>query len=540
MQPGDESSARRLRAGAPRLVTALVLVALAALALLLFERATAKYGLHVSPDSVRYAELADLLARDGLSVLFRDDNRYEGYLFSRDMVPITNRYTPPAYSLAIAAIQAACGCDPYQAMHLAHRGMFVTLPLLVFLAMRLGFRARTRAAIVAALASILGPSVAMGSRALSEAPFCLLVTALAWTTATYLRRPRVLLAVCAGAVVAVAYYVRATGVFLAPLPLATIALLAWRGRDGGMLLRHGGACAVAMCVPIGAWMLRNQVMLGIAAGEYPAQRSSFLGNCERAAAVIGHWFLPSASNGLAAIAGGATGLVAAVAVGAVWRMARHARDPRLADLAPWPGVLACLYLLGSLVSASVYRFDALNDRLLWPIHVPLLLSICAAMDAVAWRRVRPRVLSWIAAAVGLAMLIGAARVALRAAKHQARAGAGGWSSDKYVRTELYDWLAGNRSRLAGQRVFTNAPDELSFHHEIGSRFLPVSADAIEPVTVPSDSRHPIWSEDAFWIVWWNGVRTSYVTHPDALRETHALRELHASEAGTVWECRRIR
>ncbi|MBM4247424.1 MAG: hypothetical protein FJ148_27160, partial [Deltaproteobacteria bacterium] len=170
MQLGDESSARRLRVGAPRLVTALVLVALAALALLLFERATAKYGLHVSPDSVRYAELADLLARDGLSVLFRDDNRYEGYLFSRDEVPITNRYTPPAYSLAIAAIQAACGCDPYQAMHWAHRGMCVTLPLLVFLAMRLGFRARTRAASVAALASILGPSVAMGSRALSEAP----------------------------------------------------------------------------------------------------------------------------------------------------------------------------------------------------------------------------------------------------------------------------------------------------------------------------------------------------------------------------------
>jgi len=247
-----------------------------------------------------------------------------------------------------------------------------------------------------------------------------------------------------------------------------------------------GFAAVSL-IPLGLWLLRNQLVGHSLREDWPAPQAGLLENARTAwssalfLAVREHATL-SATGVLAIVVGaGTSGLLAARAV--------RRREPALiAYLA-----FASAYLVGLLAIASSVAMDPLNPRFLLPV-VPLLAGVVVLGTREAWcvLSTRPAWLRGLACAPFLIaigayvdMAQGTSRVWVAEIRER---GAGGLSGREWVESPLFAWL--REHPLEGE-VYSNLPELLL--RAAGRRARLVDEASLEATLAEA-------SEPA-WLVW---------------------------------------
>ncbi len=430
-----------------------------------------RLGAGIQGDSVAYLSAARNLAAGRGLRWFNSDGGFE---------PLY--HFPPGYPVLLSAAAFAGGDVRAWARWvdvLCFAGVVLLTGLMAARAMRRADGSSSPFALIfAGLAAMLVattlPLLAVFSRMMSEPPYLLLVTGgMLLLTAAVERardgRSNALLLISAGACWGVAVLMRYAGFYLLPtgaliLGLAAAGTAGLRRRS----IRDAAIFLTAACLPVVAWMIRNQIVAGTATSRHYSFTPPPAEAYDLAVVTLRSWLFRSDAEWLY---GPTVGLLAAFVVvpPVVWIIRR-----RVGRSTPNPAVL-CLWLYAALYLPFIWAARAFADGAI-AFHYRTLGVIYPAVTAlaVAWafgavsailrsRRAADslnsmrgwRVGGWAAVAVGMGFLC-----------VQNVGEAWGWSREAnqygldYAASRWVDspTLAAVEALPPGTRIWTDGPD----------------------------------------------------------------------------------
>ena len=343
---------------------AIALLALAAAAMVLV--ASSRYGAGLTADSVRYVSAARSLAQD-LSYDNYDGSPYTGH--------------PPFYPTVLAAPLALFGVDPTVSAAWINA---LLLAAVVAMGGALSYRMLPQspalAGYAAAAIALALPLVRISLTVWTELLFIALMLGSVFSLLAYLERRQLgslaLLALFAGLACLTRY--------IGPALVLSIAIVLFAAGGGQRRnLAHLAFFVVAALLPLGLWMLRNELVSGTLTGPrggpaYDAwQYMSFMLHTGLL------WFapvpvvLPGQWVAAGALGAGVAGLIALPRPR--WRVERLAQPAGMAV------VFCVVYSAALVVAGSTSALHAADNRLLAPMFIPLILLLMAgAQRAQAW------------------------------------------------------------------------------------------------------------------------------------------------------------
>ena len=449
----------RALGGAPRLSFAIGLLAASTSLLVLVS--TGKYGAGLTPDSIAYLSTAASLATGGGFAQF-------------DGTPYL--HWPPLFPILLAAFGVA-GVTPATAARLLNAlcaGLTVVLTCVW-----LSKRVRPPLVAVAGLSVALSPPLLYSARfALTETTFNLLLLLFLTTLAGYLATGRPAVLYAATAVAAAAALTRFIGVSAA---LTGALFLLARPRHPGRRWRDVAILVAGSALPVAAWMVRSRHVSGTTTGERGAPSETIGANLARSVEIVTGWVFPRVDE-LTVLPGfehiqmalawrlrervlpieeAATlaGLVALAVYCVRSRRGKVAAHDAASETVPAVqlfGIFSLVYWAMLLALAATTRFDAINERLLGPVCVPLFLLIVMVFERVAQQR-PATTRGWAArAAVVVFSLWVTGAAALRADDVYAagRRGAGGFATDAWQTASIWRFV---RDHALPGPVYSNDP-----------------------------------------------------------------------------------
>jgi 4-amino-4-deoxy-L-arabinose transferase-like glycosyltransferase len=387
---------------------------------------TWKYGPGIGPDSIHYLAAAEsLLAGDG----------YRGWDGSPYLL------WPPLFP-TLLALGSLSGLPLPEAARLLNALAFGLTVALTGVWLREWVR-RPRLVLPGTGLVLLSPVlVRVSTMAWTEATFTLFTLAALWGLHRGVRhgdRRGTWLAVgCAAGCAAAAALTRYVGVTVIGTGAAVLFLL---GR-GSPARRAGSALGFAAlsAAPLALWLARNHRV------------SATLTGGRTWAAVTGVRPPLFISPAVAALSLCVALFLALAAAACIARRRAGGETDALAVL-----TLFCVaYFGGILALARQGASNPVDYRLLTPLYVPLVLLAVGLAAHVLERGADARPV-WLG--FGL-FALAAVGVLVRESAAMPREGAGGYATDRWVRSDLLRWLRENP--LPG-RVYSNAPEALHFH-----------------------------------------------------------------------------
>ena len=431
---------RRERSRADRLLFLLPLLGLVVAGSVCIALRTDRLGPGVSPDSVHYMAIAESI------VAGRGYRSYSGS---------PSPQWAPAYPSLLAAGPALGVAVAAWARALNVLG-FALLIAAVGLALRASARSAGPALLGAAAVAVAPPLHLVYSFVWTETAFILWLAAFLVAAPRYLatgrRRDLLVLALIAG----LACLTRYLGVALCA---AALVLVAW-AREGPDRSRgrHAWLLTAVALGPLALWLARNLVVSGTVSGLRAASPEPMRVHLTRLVSIALEWSVPLAiSRRLQAAVVLAVVVTALVAIVAARRRPDDGRGRRLLTLAPALAACAC-YALAVTLAASAIAIDALDDRLLAPLFVPMVIVAALALDQVLAgprRGMLAALRRWglLAAAVGWVTVQAMAVVPL--ALQQRRAGAGVYTDARWVESET---IARLRLMPTAEALYANDTD----------------------------------------------------------------------------------
>jgi hypothetical protein len=478
--------------------------------------ATLRYGIGLTPDSVRYLDGAHSLAT--------------GAGYTANGQAITD--FPPGYSW-ILSLGQHIGVSAIDAARLLSLVAIVaTIALAYILVCR---HVASEGIRVAAMAAIGCSAILLEiyEKALSEHFFVPVLLLFVLVSEKLLRGGR--FAVLVGPLVLLAWAavsLRYAGVVLIIVG-ALVVFVARRSRGTWTALGYAIAYGVvAGSAPL-AWMIRNVDAGSGPLGPRAGASASVYTNVTRVANELSTWV---ATDGAPAIVRRLVLVVvlAVIAVGVGVLATRDLRtDERLAPRLPLVA-LVTIYGIYLVASASVVAFAAINTRLLVPIFVPIVVLVAWLYEEVrpAIRRPATRVaitgaaLAWVALSV-----VWFAGRAVDSAQH----GAGGYASARFHDSQL---LRAVRTLDFSIPTFSNDAPAISFftgkHARAGAektRFQsddPLAGGIRDFVKVVQCQRHVT-------LVWFNPNPRPYMYDPAQLSVFVVLKPVTSSPDGVIYD-----
>lgn len=422
------------------------ILALALVAALLVVIRTWEFGIGLSPDSVHYVSMARKL-------LTGHDT------FAGEHLRAT---WPPLFVLAIAA-PGMVGVDPIDAAAVLNPSILVCICLIS----GLWLYRRTDSGLVslvatAALAFSI-PLTRVSSFVWTEPLFVLLTVGSLVLLDRHFRNDSVIVLLLAALLAALACLTRYAGVAL----LASTVLLMLFNPQMPLKKKAGRTLlySVVAALPLSLWLLRNHLLFGTLAGSRPDGIWSFTENAERVVTSLAKWALAWRTHDLDPLISALpllAGLGFALALGWSSSRSRGIRETvswlKLSD--PFVrilGVYALVYLAFIVTVSTAIRIDRIDNRLLVPVFVPLVLltGFAAARLAALARDDRGRRLgrAFAAAIILFAVSHVAAYVPeLRAAERTGH----GYASRTWQTSASIAWVR----RTGAQQLVSNRVDAL--------------------------------------------------------------------------------
>jgi hypothetical protein len=403
--------------------------------------ATSRYGMGLTPDSVRYLHGADSLAHG------------HGYTAGGDAITDF----PPGYSFLLSLLERV-GFDGLDAARLLSVVCFVTTVALGYVLLRR--HVQNHDVLIGGTVLIACSAVLLQiyDKALSEHAFLVVLLLFVLAAETLLDRPRDLrlLAVMAGLVWA-AFYLRYAGVFLVVVGALLIVISEWSGgssEHARSLVRAGVWSAVALAAPA-VWMVRNVNAGSGPMGSRSAAADSYFANTAHSASEFSTWLAtdgapaPLRSLLFAALVIGVVVLLVLLAQGKVTPPA-HVRSllPLL--------VVVVAYVVYLVVSSSLVAIASINTRLMVPVYIPIVVIgawffewVRSQLGSVPWRRaVNAAAIAWLVLNVGWFGVV---------AVRSARDGAGGYATRHWHGSAI---MSDVRKLDFSLPTYSNAPDAI--------------------------------------------------------------------------------
>ena len=486
------------------------------------------FGVILSADSAHYIATArNLLAGEGLF-------RFDGRLFTQ---------WPPLYPLLLAA--ASLGIfDPLDVAGPLNAVIFGLTVFVVGWYLRQRLESRFLAAWGCLATALAVPLSHWSSRALSDSLFILLATlALVWTD-RFLTDGRLRTLVWAAAFSALAWQTRYIGV--AVPALVGLVLLFQPGTSLAPRVRRVTTYSLIVAAPMGLWLLRNFLTIGEFTAHSPPRDYPVSMVLQDIVDILESWTHWTQIN-----------IAVAVLVPLVYILCRRGSG---GDWRPfWLfGGFALTYLILFILSISllvgIYLEGGIDERLLVPIYIPLLVAGVFALDRVLHHERERRLLgsvgslpvirtmmpekkgSVLAAIVMIVLSLGVAgqvvpnvRVAIEVSRGDLNLR---FNGPRFTGSETLRYVRENL--VSARTYYSNSPTALSLHvggnqeHAFYHR-LPTFHAELEQV----------WSRDGTYVVWFRAWDQHYYDYGEAdLRLLPNLELVAELEDGIVFKVTR--
>ncbi len=491
-----------------------------------------RHGAGISPDSAAYVGTARNLAA-GRGLVSFDDSALTMF--------------PPGFPMILSAGNLF-GVDAATVARWLGAAVFAVEIFLAFVMVRRHVRAAWVAVASAAAVAVSPMALRVSGMAWSEPVFVVVVLGLLIVLEDWMRAERLRLLAAAVALSWLGFLLRYSGIALAAVSL-TVVTLAWLQQRGlkksiGRIALLAGALGA---VPL-AWALRNIAEGTGAFGDRVPSHRGVLTNIGQTIDTMSTWVLPSSlpvAVRIVALAGVVLG-GSAIA----WRRWGKATD-RSADASPEHDgsatrpslipifVYVVVYLVVVIASASATSINGLDERLLYPLFVPLVILVACTADSVfSNARLNSRIRTVLVLGFS-AWLVLQTGLFVKAVHERERDGIGfadlSWQRSPLVR-DVQDL-----PRTA--RLFSNLPEPISYLTRRTVRFGPPRGlpDAVDLRTEPGRLLRDVRCGRPTYLIWFTGSSTgrSFVMPPSLLARRVALEPQAREGDGVLYRVRSL-
>lgn len=482
---------------------------------------TSRYGPGVSPDSVAHVSTA----RNQLSG--KGYIQYDGSPFVR---------WPPLFPTLLTSI-SLLGFDPLGAARY--------LNALCFGAMIFVFGLWLLKNIKPLPFALLGPAALLLSRPLigvsvfvwTEPLFALFVLMFVVEAGEFLESGKSLSIVLLAISAALAFLTRYVGVTVVLVGL--VVLLLKRAVTPIRKIVYGAMFCIISALPTVVWLIKNRAVFSSLTGERALASFPVLKNFWSMLQTVSQWFLPlwipntprTVIFSLLFIS--MLSLLAAITIGDRGRWARSNLPQVMPSLC-----FLFTYIGYMVVSATGTAFDPIDNRLLSPAYVPLILLIVFTVDNVRLfpdkRSLRHALSIILITGFSLWLVDNAART-IAFAVSLARDGAGGYSATVWRESDLARHI--KEYPLRGQ-IYSNAPEAVYILTGRTARLSPRKHPYRSPGKTEESMlllKKSVASNSDTYLVWFEGSNTvSSLYSPEELRSLFEVNTVAVKSNGAVY------
>jgi hypothetical protein len=499
-----------------RWVAAVAILVLAGASLVLLS--SAKYGAGMSPDSVKYFEVARSLV-SGKGFVFRTGAQL--------------LWWPPLYPMLLALVGFVTRLDPAAFAHVVNAVLFALVICLSAHLFQASFRQTTYCLLGVCAVLFSVPLSDVYAMALSESLFVPLVLIYLASAQRYWN---------SGGVGTLAVMAISTGLALVttgqgvPIILAgVLTIVLASGSTLGTRVRRACAFAGLSLVPEGLWLVYNPRVVGAVLREKPGSADPhatlsflFAGNLKACVGTILSWYSPGTGIWLIVLTGAA---VVAIASSRAVR-GKLAGSVRSLLLHNSPSVLLCVtYILGLVSMVSLKHVPFVPTRYLSSLYVPVTLIL---LELVA-RLFRPTQLS----TAGVARKVPAILLALwlcfplasvvRSAVGCFKNGAGGYNTKEWRESGTVAYVKKTLSVNDDVHVYSNGTEALWELASVSGTQTPRrTAGNLSDL----EGRWP--AENGSVLVWFENITRPYLFSAEELGEVADVVEVAHLDDGSIF------
>lgn len=504
------------------------------LGVLLVMVGTSKYGPGVTHDSVAYIYSAR-------SVLDGRGYEYFGY-------PSPFIQWGPLFSTVLVAVEGL-GLDVYQAARVINAVIFGLIVL--FTCLWLGERVKHKVfAVLGGMTVVVSWPLVWASRFIWSEPFFILFLLLfLWTFQEYLWKDSVKWLAWAGVFASLASLTRYIGVTI--VLMGGLFLLFQKKKFASKVYNIFVFGAIAS-LPTLIWVVRNYILSSTLVGMRTPSLVSFGHNVKLVLKAVTQWMFPfgyqhgSLSTALLLLlkvaSAGAFVLLVVGVVAALWRGISLKRNQKESGMLAWmkwnssslllPAAFAIIYTVYLMVSATRIHFEAIGDRYMLPILIPMImfafLMIDGAVQALCDKLNIKTVIAGFSVLLCAFLVYPTVRTAL-STKYCLDYGAGGYMTTAWKDNSLIKELQENPP---GAAIFSNMPDALYTLVGLDAKYTPKKSGL--DMYGLEQFRKAITENGASCLVWFDKVINSSIYNADELKALFDMREVKRVEDGAIY------
>jgi hypothetical protein len=499
----------------------LVILALAAAAIVLLT--TAPHGAGLSNDSIGYIAVARHLAA-GMGALTEDGTALTVW--------------PPLYPALLATISFASGADP---LYIARFTNAVLFGCIIYLSGLLFLKHLKQSANCALLGTAFllfaAPLMEQLLWVLSESLFFVFLLLYFHFINAYLGKRNLSSLVLLSLSVALACLTRYVGIIL--IASAAVSILFFQQNNARTKLQHLLLFICISALPLSAWIVHNYLISGTLAGHRTSSIFTLAQNITFTTQTLQDWYLPKRFYNYGAIIV-VLGLTSIGLATHILKLKTNLEIKKFLETIHPLLFVIIFYIPFILIMSTHIAYDRIDNRLLSPIYIPLVILIVLFMY-YAYQQITvlieaPALKKWISKiTVDILLVTGLSLWLLYQFAwgviviHRTATQGAGYSNEKWRNSATIQYILTNPELMPECKnytsSYTNAPKALYIHTGIAAQNSPMKSmyNSAEVANTIYDLRRTWPEAQTACLIWFNNAKQPNLF---ALVELHTVANMH--------------
>ncbi|BAV07882.1 4-amino-4-deoxy-L-arabinose transferase [Filimonas lacunae] len=274
-------------------------------------------------------------------------------------------------------------------------------------------------------------------------------------------------------------------------------------------------------------LVRNALITGTLTGNREKSLTSFWANMHLYGEVLCYWlpFLKGHETPATFLA--FASLVLTIFV-LVWRIRTNYNHDSYQNIAM---VFGTVYILFIVLSASISRYEPINNRLLSPAYAPWLLVVVYLTGRLSFKLmfVRKTFTIVLLSSLFLIFICSQAMESYAMYREYNNWGIPGYTDDGWKTSPIVQYLQQHRNSFTpGQPVYSNAHEAAYFNTGIASESLPHVVDKEDVETFDSTGAH--------YLIWFENVNDTDLVSQEYIKARKQMQPVFTTADGAVYWC----